>query len=295
MRVLVVGANGLLGSNVVAASRSRGWETIGTYRSEEPALSVPVERFDVRNEERFRRLLARYQPDLVVNCAAFTDVDGCEHKPKEAHAVNGEAPGHLASACAVQDVHFVHISTDYVFDGKSPKRYEESSPPNPIQTYGETKLAGERAVAEANDAATVARLSFVYGVHRSTGELTGFPAWVAGRLREGTSTSLFADQRITPSRAGGAAETVVELGVRCAAGTYHVASRSCVTPYAFGHELCAAIGADASLLEEGSQSDVERPATRPGDTCLNVEKVVTELGRPQPTVAEDLVALDEVL
>jgi len=290
MRLLVVGANGLLGSNVVHAALQRDWAVSGTYHSTNPEFEVPVTSFDLRDHDSFPEVLADHDPDVVVNCAAMTDVDGCEANPGTAHLLNAVAPGELAAHCDSNDVDFVHVSTDYVFDGTARDPYSEGAEPNPVQVYGESKLAGERAVQEASDAALLPRLSFVWGIHRSAGALTGFPAWVRNQLEAGDAVPLFTDQWVTPTRAGQAATTLLNLIAQDASGVYHVASRSCVTPYEFGTVLADRMGADATLLQEGSTADVDRNATRPTYSCLDIGKVEGALGRAQPTLREDVDA-----
>jgi dTDP-4-dehydrorhamnose reductase len=291
MRLLVVGANGLLGSNVVYAGQQRGWDVCGTYHSTRPAFDVPLSQFSLEAHDEFTEVLDAYDPAVVVNCAAMTDVDACEQYPEQAHVLNGETPGQLAAHCERMDVEFVHVSTDYVFDGAAQTPYVESATPNPIQEYGESKLAGERAVGEESASALLPRLSFVWGLHRSTGKLTGFPAWVRDQLQAGDTVPLFTDQWITPTRAGQAAETVLDLIEREATGRYHIACTSCVTPYEFGEILVERAEASTELLTEGAMADVDRDAARPTNSCLNVTNVESTLGRSQPTLQEDIDAV----
>ncbi|QLH77286.1 SDR family oxidoreductase [Halosimplex rubrum] len=295
MRTLVLGADGRLGSNVVAAARDRGWTVRGTVRSDPADPPVHCDEFDVRDADRAAAVLDDAAPELVVNCTATVDVDGCERDPERARAVNGRAPGSLAGACAERGVPFVHVSTDYVFDGRASEPYDESAEPNPLQEYGESKLAGERAVRDAGGETLVARLSFVYGTHGFSGELTGFPAWVRDELAAGTAVPLFTDQRVTPTRAGQAAATLLGLAAAEARGTYHVAARSCVTPREFGALIAERLGVDPGLVDAGSMGDADREAARPRDTCLDVSRVEATLGRDQPTLAEDLAAIDGAL
>lgn len=288
MHLLVVGTNGLLGSNVVSAGHRRNWDVSGTYHLTQPNFDIPLEQFDLRTHDRFDGILDEHEPDVVVNCAAMTDVDGCETDPERAHVLNGEAPGALAAACEGRGIDFVHISTDYVFDGSERDPYEEPAETNPIQEYGASKAAGERAVRNESDSALMARLSFVWGVHRNTGNLTGFPAWVRDQLAATETVPLFTDQRVTPTRAGQAAETLLELIERDATGLYHVACRSCVSPYEFGALLAEYSDGGPELLAEGSMEGVDREAPRPSYTCLDVEKLETTLERSQPTLREEL-------
>lgn len=295
MNVLVLGAGGLLGSNLVAETGESGQPVAGTYHSTAPSFDIPLAQLDIRDGAAFQRVLHDHNPDVVINCAAMTDVDGCETQPDEAFAVNGRAPGELAATCSEHDVTFVHVSTDYVFNGEADSLYDEAAPTDPIQVYGESKLQAEHAVRESHTDPLVVRLSFVWGIHQTTNDLTGFPAWVRNRLTDGESTPLFTDQHVTPSRAGAAAGTILDLVRAGHSGLFHVASRSCVTPYDFGIALCERLDADETLIEAGQQTAVDRPASRPRYTCLDVRKVEGALARPQPTLAADLDAVSDLL
>ena len=297
MDVLVVGASGLLGSNIVSTALDRGQSVGCTYHTSEPAFEVPCRRLDIRKMGLFEEIVTEFGPNHVVNCAAMTDVDECERRPERASEINATAPGDLASVCSDHGVDFTHVSTDYVFDGEKTDRYHERDDPNPIQAYGRSKLAGERFVTAADESALILRLSFVYGLDRS-GEspvLSGFPAWVRSQFRDGETVPLYTDQRVTPSRAGAAATTLFDLQTSGANGVYHVASRSCVTPYEFGRRLADEGGYDDDALVRTSSANDSRTAARPVDTCLSVRRVAKRLGRPQPTLESDVATLCEYL
>lgn len=297
MRLLVLGSNGLLGSNVVARARRSADCVVGTYHTTKPAFDVELVQLDIRDSAAVAALLDRHDIDAVVNCAAMTAVDECERDPERAREINAAAPQDLADCCAARDISFVHVSTDYVFDGTASRPYREDDDPAPIQEYGRSKLAGERNVVSRLESALVVRLSFVYGLHRGQEQpaLDGFPAWVRSQLLSGESVPLFTDQRVTPSRAGAAASTLLDLLESGASGLYHLASRSCVTPYEFGTQIAEELGVRDSLVSSGSQADVDRPAARPTYSCLDVSKVEGLLGRPQPTLQADLSAIAEHL
>ena len=295
MRVLVIGVNGLLGSNVVAAGQDRGWKVYGTYYSTASGFDIPTKQFNLADASAFNEILDRYEPDVVINCAAMTDVDACERNPEQAEQINGDSPGILASQCDAYGSEFVHTSTDYVFNGKSRDRYTEADTPNPIQVYGHSKLAGEQTVQEARPDSLIARLSFVYGIHRGSDTLAGFPAWVRNRIESGEDVPLFTDQWITPSRAGQAADTILDLIEHEATGRSHIAARTCVTPYEFGKQLAAEMETGDASFVEASLDDIDREASRPAYTCLNTDKIATELGRKQPPLAEDVAAISDAL
>lgn len=295
MHVLVLGANGLLGSNVIRAATTRNRDVSGTYHSAAPPFQVPLYALDICNRGRFEELLETVEPDFVVNCAAMTGVDACERHSDRAFAVNAVAPGDLAATCERAGIRFCHISTDYVFDGTTRTPYHESAETGPIQVYGESKLEGERTVRDALSDPLILRLSFVYGNHGATESLTGFPAWVRDQLRSGETVRLFTDQFVTPSRAGQVSGVLLRLLRTGATGTYHLACRSCVTPYEFGEQLRSRMGAPESLLESGSLIDTDRAAQRPTYTCLDVGHVEEILDTTQPTLAEDIDAIEALL
>lgn len=288
MRVLVVGSGGLLGSAMVRTAIKGRDEVIGTYHSEAPDFDIGLFKFDITDTEQFAEILADVDPDVVVNCAAMTDVDACEKERDKAHEVNGYAPGRLALEADSREIDFVQVSTDYVFAGDTNTRYAEGDECNPAQVYGQSKLEGEQQVLDSHASPLIVRLSFLYGQRGDTGTLTGFPAWLRSQLNSNGQAQLLSDQWITPTRAGQAAETILDLTALDESGLYHVASRSCVTPHEIGKQLVTAMGYEESSLTAGSLNDVERPAKRPSRTCLDVGKVESTLGRRQPTLREDI-------
>src|SRR5436305_3552721 len=139
MRLVVTGAGGMLGQDVVRVARAAGHEPVALNRT----------LLDVTDALAVAAALADAAPDAVVNCAAWTDVDGAESQRAAAAAVNGAGAGHVAGAAAEAGVPLVHVSTDYVFDGRATEPYVESAPTNPLSAYGQTNLEGEHAVPHA--------------------------------------------------------------------------------------------------------------------------------------------------
>jgi len=289
--VLIIGANGLVGSSLVRTCLSQGIDVSGSYHTDCPAFDVELFELDIRDTERIREIVVTVAPDAVVNCAAYTDVDGCEENPALARAINAEAPGVLAEVCADRGIPFVHLSTDYVFDGEADAPYSEDNEPNPIQVYGETKLEGERQVFDAELDPIICRLSFVWGRHGATGDLEGFPAWVLDRARNEVSVPLFVDQYVTPTRAGYAANVVLELLEEDVEGVFHVASRDCVTPYEFGRVVIESTGeGNLRLLGKGSLDNVDRSAPRPVYTCLTTTRTATSISSERPVLTDEVSA-----
>jgi dTDP-4-dehydrorhamnose reductase len=291
MTTLVIGANGLVGSNVLDQLVNDGCRVAGTYHSESPTIDVESRQLDITDSEAVRTVFEEIEPNSVHNCAAMTDVDACERAPDRAETVNTTAAATVAELTAETGAALVHFSTDYVFAGDRTAAYTEADEPAPKQVYGETKLAGEEAVFDRHPDPVVVRPSFVYGIHRGTGELTGFPAWVWDRLRAGDDVPLFADQRVSPTRAGQVASVAHELLETGTTGLFHTTARSCVTPFEFGRRIAELLDYPSDRLARSSMAAVDREALRPTNSCLAVDKVESALGRRQPTVRADLESI----
>ena len=291
MRVLVVGAGGLLGGNVTSVALDRNESVITAYHSADPGFDCPSHQIDITSSTAVNELVNEVDPDAIVNCAAMTDVDGCETDPEQAHAVNADGAEHVARAADSVDATLVHTSTDYVFSGEETAPYSETAEPDPKQEYGESKLAGERRVQDAHSDPLIARLSFVYGRLPPDGSISGFPAWMLEKARKGDEIPLFTDQRVSPSYAKATAKTLLNLLETDQQGTFNVASRSCVTPYEFGELVVEEAGFTDATLTESSMKEVDRDAERPQYTCLDTTAVEEVLGRPQSTLEENIADL----
>jgi len=279
-RVLVVGGAGLLGQYVCEEARQRGLEVIATRRTPGPSRPDNAWReLDVRDRDSARTLVQEVAADVVVNAAALTDVDGCEDRPEEAHAVNALAPGTLAETCKSLGARFVHVSTDYVFDGSAPAT--ETTPPNPLSAYGRTKLDGERRVLDVNSRAVVLRMSAVFGWNRLS-EKTNAVTWILQKVEAGQEVPLFRDQRITPTYAKTGAQAALDLADRGATGIFHVASKDCLSRHEMGEAVVEAFGIPGAKLVPVAMGSVAFKAPRPVAPCLVVKKAEETLKRPMP-------------
>ncbi|MEA5388502.1 sugar nucleotide-binding protein [Haloarculaceae archaeon H-GB2-1] len=189
MRVLTLGINGLLGSNVVTSALDQNHEVFGTYHTTVPSFDISMQQLDVTETDRVSEVVRSVDPDWVINCAAMTDVDGCERAPDRASEINAQPMEALSEACSNSSARLLHVSTDYVFGGGQTGPYDELATPDPRQVYGRSKLAGEQIVRKQAQDPLIARLSFVYGIHRHSKSLAGFPAWLMSALDENESVS----------------------------------------------------------------------------------------------------------
>jgi len=192
VKVLVTGAGGQLGQ-----------ELQRTVPKAHELVALSSAELDVTDGKQIERALAGYEPAVVINTAGYTAVDKAESERERAQAVNGEAPGLLAGATLARGIRLVHVSTDFVFDGKKGSPYLPDDMPNPLGVYGETKLAGESAVIAADPDALVMRTAWVYSAHGQN-----FVNTMLRLMRERTSLSVVADQVGTPTSARGLAQTV---------------------------------------------------------------------------------------
>jgi dTDP-4-dehydrorhamnose reductase len=261
MRLLVTGAAGMLGHDVTAAAARAGHDVTPLSRRE----------LDVRNPAAVRAAVAAARPDAIVNCAAWTDVDGAEADEQQATAINGAGAGNVAAAGAF----VVQVSTDYVFDGSASEPYVESSPTGPISAYGRSKLAGEHAVAEAAPAAhAIVRSSWLFGEHGGN-----FVATMLRLAQERDALTVVDDQIGCPTFTGHLAQALVEIAERRLAGIHHVAGAGSCSWHDLAAATFAATGADVEL-SRGRTADLDRPAPRPPYSVLRSERLDTPVLPP---------------
>jgi len=256
-RWLVTGAAGMLGRDLTAllAADSGGEQVTALARAD----------LEITDPAAAPAALDKYQPDVVVNCAAWTAVDDAETNEDAALAVNGTAVALLAGACAGRAVTLVHVSTDYVFDGTAEQPYREDQPAAPRTAYGRTKLAGERAVLAAlPGAGYVVRTAWLYGAHGKS-----FVATMLGRARAASPVSVVDDQRGQPTWTADVARQIHALvAAQAPAGVYHATSTGDTTWCGLAREVYARAGADPALVSPTTTAAYPRPAPRPAYSVL---------------------------
>jgi dTDP-4-dehydrorhamnose reductase len=268
VRLLVTGAAGMLGHDVMRAGERSGHELV----------LVDLPEIDITDPPAVDALLDRLreQPgslDAIVNCAAWTDVDGAESKRELAHAVNADGAGNLARGAARIDVPLLHISTDYVFDGVAPldaggraRAYVESDPTGPRSVYGSTKLDGERQVLAASPRHLVVRTAWLYGVDG--------PNFVETMLRlagERDAVQVVTDQVGSPTWSGHLAPAILGLLEREVSGLVHLTGAGEVSWNGFAREIFRQAEVEC-LVEAASSEQMARPAPRPAWSALASER-----------------------
>jgi dTDP-4-dehydrorhamnose reductase len=254
VRVLVTGAAGQVGRDVVAVCEAAGDEVVAADRS----------MLDVTRRDQVLGAITSTRPDVVIHLAAWTAVDACESDPDRAYLANGLAVRWVAEGCRLAGAHLVHASTDYVFDGTKPTPYHEWDEVNPQSVYGASKLAGEREAAAVD--ATIARISWVCGEHG--GNMVKTILRIAAERPE----LAFVDDQIGhPTFAADLAPVLRRLGVERRSGTYHVTNQGAVSWCGFAKAVLEAAGQDPDRVRPIATADLQppRPAARPANSVLD--------------------------
>lgn len=271
-RVVLIGANGQLGSEIRAAAADRA--TLDLV----PLTHVEIEVCDLLQA---RETLTRLEPDVVINTAAFHRVDDCENEVARTFAVNATAVRHLAEVCRDLDALLVHLSTDYVFGGDTSRRrpYTESAPPAPLNAYGVSKLAGELLLAQCWERHLIIRTSGLYGVAGASGKGGNFVELMLRLAREGKPIRVVDDQRLSPTPAADCATTLLDLVEAGCVGLYHVATQGDCSWFEFAQAIFEHEGLSPHL-EPTTTAAFGARACRPAYSALASERLTSSEGSP---------------
>ena len=270
MKILVTGADGQVGSEMVRLADAE-FRVAGLARRD----------LDITDRDAIARRLDEYEPDMLVNCAAYTAVDRAEDEPDLAYRVNADAVGWLGEACDARGIGVIHFSTDYVFDGTKDGAYVEDDTPNPLNVYGASKLEGENRLRAATDRHLILRVSWVFGrIGRS------FVDTILRLARERDELTVVDDQIGAPSPAVAIVDTVNELARQLSGrggwGTYHFAMTPTVSWCEFAREIVAAASVEGLLASQPvvrGVASIERPtkAQRPLNSRLCADRLNTAM------------------
>lgn len=273
MKVLLIGAGGLLGTRVFDEAMRRGFDVYAAYKTR-PAEDKFL-RLDITDKKLVFETIREVEPEVLINAAAFTDVDACEVEKETALKVNAEAVGYLAEASAQTNAYFLHISTDYVFDGEK-GMYSERDVPNPINFYGYSKLLGEKIVKDLADDWCIVRTSALYGWGRES--RPNFATWVINGLKAWRTLKVVTDQYVSPTFNTELAGLLMEIAERKITGILHVAGADRASRYQMALKISEVFGLGKDLLQPVTTASLNWKARRPKDSSLNIEKVTNKLG-----------------
>lgn len=256
VRVLLTGAAGQLGTDIIAAANARA--DIELHPFDRASL-------DITDANAVTAAVAAVSPDVIIHGAAYTAVDDCEANDALAHDVNATGTAAVVAAARNVGARVIGISTDYVFDGTKPEPYVEGDQPNPASVYGKSKLAAEHAIRELGDAGLIVRTSWVCGANGANMVKTIL------RLAQSHDTLTFVDDQIgKPTFTSDLADTLLTLAARDDSGVMHVTNEGVVSWYEFCREVMIAAGEDPARVRPCATQDLQpaRPAPRPPNSVL---------------------------
>ena len=261
MRILITGSDGLMGTNIVP-DLAKHFDIIPATENQ----------WDILNERLGEEIIRLHRPDVLINLAAITNVDGCEDAPELAYRVNAEGAGVLADLCRKQNVRLVHFSTDYVFDGTNTTPYTENDRTNPLSIYGRSKLLGEQKVLERHPSSLVVRTEWIYGKGGDN-----FITKVAKIAREKGGVEVVNDQTGSPTYARDLAGPVRALITTHRSGIYHVTNSGSCTWFEFAREIFSILQIDVPCKPTTSAA-IQRKARRPAYSVLDCSKFKNDTG-----------------
>lgn len=267
-RVCVIGAKGMLGRELIRACEMSGG------RLEYNALDV--EEIDIANAESTAAVFERLRPRLVINAAAYTNVDGCETERELAMAVNARGPENLARCCRTRGARLVHVSSDYVFDGTKRAPYLPDDPVNPQSVYGQSKAEGDRGVRNRLEDHVIVRSSWLYAAHG-----TNFVRTMLRLAGERSELRVVNDQIGCPTYARDLAGALLLLGLGTWRGTFHFCNAGACSWHEFASEILRLAGSEVPVLPM-TTGELNRPAPRPAYSVLGTDRFAEHTGvRPR--------------
>jgi len=289
MRVLITGANGMLGEKCVRLlSPGHDVYTIDLADALLYPAKASYEKLDITDASATKSYLQHNEPEVIINCAAFTDVDGCELQREKAWLVNVKGVAHLISAFQSFGRHFIHISTDYVFNGQNGP-YSEDDPVCPINYYGETKLASEGLCARFKGLVTILRTNVLFGSAASPQAC--FVHWVRNKLEKRESIRVVNDQFGNPTWADSLAEAIQLIVTHQTGGVYHFGGRDFLNRFEFALQIAAVFNLDPTLIRSITTSALGQRARRPYRSGLITTKIQHDLPVKICSIREALMAM----
>lgn len=296
--ILVTGSNGLLGQKLVYNLIQRSdvklvATSIGENRliRKEGYLYEPL---DITNKAQVEKVVAKYKPDVIINTAAMTNVDACETKREEAWALNVTAVKNFADAIADSPTLFVHLSTDFIFDGEKGSEYLETDTPNPISYYALTKWEGEKVLLQSKIKWAVARTIIVYGIVDNMSR-SNVVLWAKDALSKGQKINVVDDQFRSPTLAEDLAEGCIAIADKGASGVFNLSGKETMSVLELVHRVADCWKLDKTLVTAIKSNTLNQAAKRPPRTGFIIDKAKKELNYNPHSFTEGLLILDQQL
>jgi len=268
-RVLITGANGLLGQRLVQIFSSFELFACDLTSDFFLPIDIPYGRLNISNKDQVVGLVESFKPGWIVNCAGYTDVDRCEEQKELAWSVNVDGAENLAWTCKKFKINLVHFSTDYVFDGENGP-YDEEGKTNPISFYGKTKLESEKVVRGYNINHTIIRTNVLYDFGHKV--KTNFFIWVLEKLKKGEEIEVVTDQYNNPTLAFNLAGIVKEAIEENIFGLYHIGGKDYLSRHEFAQKIARVFGLDKEKIKAVKTAELKQAAPRPSRGGLRIDR-----------------------
>lgn len=308
-RILITGSNGLLGQKLVyALLKHKEMQLIATSKGENRVTEKEgyiYDSLDITDREQVQRIMLKYKPHAVINTAAMTNVDACESEKEECWKLNVAAVKNFVdlieysgisadeASAEIQNCHFIHLSTDFVFDGERGP-YKETDEPNPLSFYSKSKYESEIVLLQSKIKWTVIRTIIVYGIVDNMSR-SNIVLWAKDSLEKGKQINVVDDQFRSPTLAEDLAEACISAAMKGAGGIYHVSGKDIMSILELVYRVSDFWNLDKSLVKPIKSSTLNQPAKRPPRTGFILTKAIKELDYKPHSFEEGLRILDEQL
>jgi dTDP-4-dehydrorhamnose reductase len=300
MKILITGSNGLLGQKLVYKLKDKKNITlIATARGENRLVKkdgYTYESLDITNFENVKSVFTKHKPDVIINTAAMTNVDACETDRENAWLMNAASVDHQVKVLeglknADHNPHFIHLSTDFIFDGTHGPLTEEEKP-NPLSYYAETKLEAEKIVMASGLKWAIARTVLVYGIVDNMSR-SNIVLWVKQNLEQGKTINVVDDQFRTPTLAEDLADGCILIAEKGAEGIFNISGKDFMSIIELAYKVADYYKLDRSLIKPSKSADIKQPAKRPPRTGFIIDKARKILGYNPHSFEEGIKLMEE--
>lgn len=290
-KVIITGSNGLLGQKLVKLLLTReNYEIHALARGENRLINkvgYVYYNIDITQRNELTKLIGKISPQIIIHTAAMTNVDACELNQEECDRINVRAVESIVNICEDMNIHLIHISTDFIFDGEKETFYTEEDLPNPLSHYGLSKLKSEEIILKSNIKYVILRTILVYGLvdHNDRSNVV---LWVKNSIEAKKEITVVTDQYRMPTFAEDLAESCLLAIENDASGIYNVSSNKLMSIYEIAFEVARVFNLDSKFIKPIRTSDLNIPAKRPYKTGFDLKKSINELKLPSYSFAERL-------
>lgn len=289
-KILVTGSTGLVGSQLIKDLVENKYEVYSCFHNTQPKYGVPIQ-MDISKREEIIKVLEKIKPNVIIHLAAFTDVEKCEMKKDKADLLNIKATEFLVKESEKNNVFFVYISTDYVFDGNEGLR-KESDIPNPVNHYGKSKLEAEKIVKNSLSKFLIIRTSTPFGIHS---DKKSFPIWVKENLEMKKEIHVVIDQFTSPTYVPNLSKMMIDAIKKGITGTINLVGATRISRFEFAKMIAEKFGLDSSLIKPTKIQEINWKAIRPKDSSLDSSKAEKILDKKPQKITQSLDEFQKLL